>query len=493
LLCSELLIQKYLEIGATSFCKYDGEYTIALYDEEIDNLYLSNNEFGTFPLFIYNGDKHIIFSNEYEPILKYVKFDKRIEINRVAELFLFGSTIGGKTFFPNINNLDPGSILKIKCGTHSIEKTNESISINYNRKIEDFADEFLVHLKNAIKRRVDLFEKNTIALSGGIDSRLIISSFPNEFKGKLEVLSFKSDLLAADQDRDVLIAKEIANLLGLNHRIENFSNWWPLWTQEFNTDFFANLRLRNNRYIITGHYGSELLQGDFVHLIPKSALDLFYQSANFKVNKTSILKSKFFNRAIIKNKNLYSLQFGKRLNTVRNNVYNEILKQKHENKFLSFTIEHLIRNFFSNMYGGAMGVWIMTYIFTKEMFMPFIDRNILRLLLSMPPDYLIKDNMKFYNYLFSNHLSELNGIPTSSYFGKSNSTYLNYTEKGINSDSMRISNYKKAYYDCINYLKNSELDFINIETFSNYVGKENNQDIRTIIEFVTWVKYINEI
>jgi len=44
-----------------------GAFALGIYDYKKDELFVANDQYGTYPLFIYSDEDYFIFSNEYEP------------------------------------------------------------------------------------------------------------------------------------------------------------------------------------------------------------------------------------------------------------------------------------------------------------------------------------------------------------------------------------------------------------------------------------------
>lgn len=491
---AEYILYSFLSSGE-KFVKYaKGAFGFCIYDSKNDELLIANDHYGIYPLFIYSDDDYFIFSNEYEPILKYPKFNFKMDEESVAEYFILGAPLGGKTFFKYIKNISPATIVKVSGSLLTESCYNiTNIRVHDKSKLKDFAACFADAFKQAVDIRTENTGKLCCALSGGIDTRLVLSAMPVEKRKKLKFVSLLTEPLNEEEDRDVIIAKMITSRLGLNHVIEPMGEWTNVWVKDFDTTFFDDTRFRNKDFIISGHYGSELVKGEFISLIQK------------KVRKQIENNNKsFFKRIIHKSDNgsdsddialpdIFTDDFKKFVPLVCDNLDKEINCMSCENKELQYAIYFMTRSFFSKMYSGSYGSWLMTYKFPLEWSLPFLDKNILDLLLSMPLDIIIRKDQKFYNQIYKDHFRELIDIPTSSYFGEVEQNCIPFYGKAKEPKLEKLPKYEKAFEKILSNGDAGELNIFDIEKIRKYKGQGNHPDIRAMIEFETWLKYINKV
>lgn len=490
--CAEFILNSFLSSGKKFPKDLMGTFTLGIYDSNKDELFLANDHFGTYPLFIYSDEEYFIFSNEYEPILKFPKFNFVLDEEALAEYFFIGAPLSGKTFFRSIRNLSPATMLRVS-GSSVTENCYDikNIDVNRNKDLKDFASDFANFFRLAVNLRTQNSENHTCSLTGGLDTRLILSAMPEEKRKKTRFISLLTQPLTEEEDRDVLIAKMIASRLGLNHVVQPLEEWSAVWTKDFDVSFFRKNRYWNKDYIISGYYGSELVKGEFISLVPD------------KINKLIEYKNKSlfqkFRYGTVKNSSgdiipdIFLDDFKKHIPQVYDNLDKELLRMDCENKELQFSIYYMTRSFFSNMYGGSYGSWLMTYRFPIDISIPFLDADIIRLLLTMPVELIIHKDQKFYNEIYKEHFPELIDIPTSSYFGKIKGNCIPFFEKGKEPKKEKQPKYEKAFERFPDDTMTGEMNIFDKKKIGNYKGQGNHSDIRALIEFETWYRFVKQI
>lgn len=489
---SEYILELYLRNKKIDFAFFDGEFTVAIYDGNKDSLTVANNAFGTFPLFIFSDSQYFVFCNEYEPITKYSNFDSEISKIAIAEYLILGSPINGKTLFKSISNLRPACKIIIQgMSINEIQYYNPSFSINNDITTTEIALKFSSLFKKTIEKRTKNSDNIYSTLTGGLDTRLILSAMESETRKKTIFTSLLTNPLNENNDRDVLIAKQISSRLEIRYQILPMSEWWSVWSKDFDKSYFSDMRYNKMLYIYSGHFGSELLKGEFIGLISpiiKEALNSKNQiSIDFIKNK--YLQGKKTN--LLQNSKFYNKEISDFFPEVVENLIKEVKGYNCENTLLFYAINQMTRSFFSTMYSGSFGSWLMTYRFSIGWDLPFMDRNILELLLSVPVDILIDKNQSLYNEIFKNNFSELNDIPTSSSFGAINGNCISYYDNGKEPKNEHVPHYQHAFDELIKDEWIKDLKMFNLKQLKKHKGKGNNIEVRPFVELATWFKYIS--
>ena len=154
----------------------NGMYAFAAYDSESNTISFGRDDHGIKPLYycFNKPDKQIIISSELEPmlhILGSVCVDKSV----IAEIVTFGTQITEKTCFKNIMLVDQGFVIKLDLTTFELSKRN----IHSRAVPESNLDESLSLSVSACSKS---FRENTLLLSEGLDSNLLLSYLPEEVK-----------------------------------------------------------------------------------------------------------------------------------------------------------------------------------------------------------------------------------------------------------------------------------------------------------------------
>ena len=209
-----------------NFKKIEGCYSIALYFQNEDTLYLIRDRFGIKPLHYYKDDEKIIFSSEIKAIL--VNEDVKREYNQENIIVSLACKLWMHpkwTMFKDIYNVEPGSYIKIKDGNMMKKQYYE---IDYNATLLD-EDEAIKQFGNEFEESVikKLQSKVPIAafLSGGIDSSLLCKIAQDNLENTLNTYTICYE---KDNDLDLMHANELAEK-------ENFCQHNILITEDYYT------------------------------------------------------------------------------------------------------------------------------------------------------------------------------------------------------------------------------------------------------------------
>lgn len=159
---------------------------------------------------------------------------------------LFQSMISGlyiplnsRSLFKNVNLLRSGEYLQYDIFKKAVQLSIDSIDMKNLRIEDETVDEFIEVLKRNAAIYDDLFENIILPISGGVDSRVTLSSFKT-INSKFKLVSYgESDYI------DNRIAKKIAESIGAAHQNVSFQNHLFPTSKEFDNlierggDFFV--------------------------------------------------------------------------------------------------------------------------------------------------------------------------------------------------------------------------------------------------------------
>ena len=152
--------------GIFSFCIYDSNRKLAT---------LFRDPIGVKPLYYYLQDHLFCFSSELKAILTYHSAIK-IRDENVFEFLLFDQIPDLKTPFQNLFKLDAGEFCVLDCSTMEIKKKNKYWDYHFQtdgNNERDIVSQVQKTLKRAVNKQLVSDVPIAIFLSGGIDSTLI--------------------------------------------------------------------------------------------------------------------------------------------------------------------------------------------------------------------------------------------------------------------------------------------------------------------------------
>jgi asparagine synthase (glutamine-hydrolysing) len=196
----------------------NGTFTFIIYNTIDHELLICNDRFGFKPLYWCKWSDNLFFASEMKAILQDTNFKREIDLDAVAEFFSFGYLLGNKTFLKNIELLPPASIFKysnekIEVSQYwswkEIQKKDIKEIGNEEKVVNELGNLFI----QAIERRTQSKARIGSSLSGGLDSRSIISAIPKRCY-PLHAITFGNK----DCD-DYKIASRVCNKLGVSHHL----------------------------------------------------------------------------------------------------------------------------------------------------------------------------------------------------------------------------------------------------------------------------------
>lgn len=374
----------------------NGCFSFALYDVATGRLHLGNDAFGFHPLFVRQTADFCFFSNEPEPLARSFVDGPALDTDAVAEFFLFGTTLGSKTLLRGVSNLEPGTVLTLQ-GTSVSERKHDHLAIPVDHSLSEgehakiVADEF----KAAVQRRADRWPNMGQSLTGGADTRLILSCLTPAQRESMVFVTHYGVEGGETWDRDVAIAAMLASRLGLEHNVELI----PDAREPFDASVYRSYRERpSTPNELHGVLGGEYLGGTCVD-VALFPLEL--------INRTAVDR---------RMNELFSPEFIEGLeHHPHDTLREEYGRLEAENREMLFWVNVFARSFFSHLYNGSGSLrtsrWMLPYAMNLKINSPFQDAGFLRKLLAVPFDLLTGYNL--YNQVFKSHFPEFNDVPTN--------------------------------------------------------------------------------
>jgi len=179
---AEYCLHLYLQYGPQFVGRLNGNFVIAIFDNRNRMVHLYNDRFGSEPLYIWTGEDELAFATSQRSLLKYredigLKYDR----DALAELIVFEKVLGNKTLFQDISRMVSASHAIWDGKQLRVEKYWR---LNIGGKAEELNNwkdagiELNERLEKSITKRLADSAKATALISGGIDSRLLLSHCP---------------------------------------------------------------------------------------------------------------------------------------------------------------------------------------------------------------------------------------------------------------------------------------------------------------------------
>lgn len=285
--------------------KIDGVFCGTIYDAVSKKLYLLTDRNGLKLLYYYFLDGYFIWCSEIKGIVSLNFVNKDIDSSSIKCFLEVGHLLGESTLFKNIKLTEPASIYEFDIVNGTLNQkyywTWNVIQNNEKIAIDDAIEEIDFLFAKAIKKRVANNEKIGVSLSGGLDSRYIVSTMHKLFPEK----RFTAYTFGNKGCLDEKIAKEVAIKAIWDHTSLNFENinWFDIRKNEIlRTDGMVDMQhMHGSEFLnqisslintnIHGYLGDVVLGGSYIKSVnlcdqypSEEIAKLFYGSHYFLSN-----------------------------------------------------------------------------------------------------------------------------------------------------------------------------------------------------------------
>lgn len=217
---TEVILAAYLKWGLSCIDKFQGMFAIALYDRELNTLYLVRDRIGKKPLYYWLDGENIVFASELKPIMEYPDFPRQIRTD-VINRYLFQQYIcEPDSIFQNVYKVEPGQIVSFDMGQVKKWKYWDVAKVYQQKKTEkvgtyeEAKEELKGILKDAVQKRMIADVPLGTFLSGGYDSSLVTA-----IAQSISNVPIKTFSVGFEDERynEAKYAKEVAQYLGTDH------------------------------------------------------------------------------------------------------------------------------------------------------------------------------------------------------------------------------------------------------------------------------------
>ena len=185
---TEVVLKSYEEWGEECIHRFNGMFAFAIWDGNLNKLFLARDRYGIKPLYYCFQNNKIIFASEIKAILQHPDVNVNVSIPALNEYFSFQNILSDLTLFKNINLLPAANYITIRLGdpdTFSQRKywDYDFIDQDHYSSQDEYIEELDRLFVQAVKRQFVGDVEIGAYLSGGMDSGSITSiaaeKFPN--------------------------------------------------------------------------------------------------------------------------------------------------------------------------------------------------------------------------------------------------------------------------------------------------------------------------
>ena len=200
----------YMAKGPEALFDIDGDYVFIVIDP--DSITVVSDREGLIPLYYRLFNREIVITTEcYSFFDDYCESD--IDYSSVYDFLRYGTLVGNHTFSNKVQLIQGGTVFRFRDGKISTDRVHFFFhdSSKEQKNIKALSEEIIFNYGKALEKRIDREpEKVAVLLSGGMDSRFVLSTANRFIKdGRLSCVIF-----GQNHSREVEVAKETAGLKG---------------------------------------------------------------------------------------------------------------------------------------------------------------------------------------------------------------------------------------------------------------------------------------
>ena len=213
-----LLLKRCCEKSPQIIETCEGEFIAAFVESDTGRTHIINDRFASKPCYVLKTENCLYFSSSLTFLLHFTPDKNSIDIGGLLQMFSFDHTLGEKTIYSDVQRVTPAS--HIVLGPGEFQKSAYwTVEYLPDASLDptEYSTDVFNCFKQGVEHRARLAGKGVLALSGGLDSRLIAYCLPD--KNNYYAFTFV-DSVQTEDTAEVNTAKEVSRLLGLNHRVK---------------------------------------------------------------------------------------------------------------------------------------------------------------------------------------------------------------------------------------------------------------------------------
>ena len=432
---TEVLVQLYSVYGKKCLALLNGQFALAIWDKQKEELFIARDRVGIRPLF-YNNDNGIFsLASEIKALFNLNHICRELCAENLSQVYTFWSTITPNTPFKGIYELPPGHCATFNRQGLTIEKFWELKFDNSSSKlsIQDAVDGFHELFSDAVRIRLRADVEVAAYLSGGIDSSATVAYIKEIEPGILNTFSIGFEEKDFDESP---YQEEAAKYFGTAHKsmictsrdiAESFPKViWHSETPMLRTSpapmFLLSKLVRDSKIkvVVTGEGSDEILGG--YDIFKEAKIKRFWASQPNSVIRPLLLKKLYPYLSQMKDVNPKMLRmfYGYKLEDVDNPFYSHLLRfnnSNHIKKHFSDRINQCLKDYsplyvlekrlpenFDSWDQLSKSQWLETTVFMSGYLLssqgdrmamansvegryPFLDYRVIEFCSSLPSDY----------------------------------------------------------------------------------------------------------
>ena len=209
---SEVLLHGYEEYGADFTRRLRGMFAYLIWDKKSKTLFGARDIFGIKPFFYYDDGKTLLFASEIKAFLANPHFKKELNRQRIPEYLCFEYIPSNETLFKNVYKMPPASYFICKDGKMEItEYYHLQYHIDEKKTLEEWEDIIADTFRDSTEVHGIADVEVGCFLSSGMDSSYAVKEMAKGNRVKTFSVGF-----AEEKYSELKYAEEYAHTIGVD-------------------------------------------------------------------------------------------------------------------------------------------------------------------------------------------------------------------------------------------------------------------------------------
>jgi len=209
-------LKSYENYGIDFIPNLNGNFILLIQDFRERKTIIANDRFAfrTHYYAMQNGSFYL--APEPKAILQDATFRREIDDEGIISFLSFGDFFGGRTLFRGIRTIEPASIILFDGDKISTTKYwRFTYQSDYSKTDDELVNELITSFRHAVKIRIQDNLRYSVTLSGGLDSRTVLSTCVLERRNGINAITWGNQ-----ECNETKIAKQVTKKLGIkNHML----------------------------------------------------------------------------------------------------------------------------------------------------------------------------------------------------------------------------------------------------------------------------------
>jgi len=169
----ETIIPLYLDLGADAIATLDGMFGLAIRDNRTGTLILARDRAGEKPLFYARVGQEVVFASELQSVLEHPSVSRDLDGIAIAEYLRLGYVPEPRTMFSAVRRVPAGSYIRFNGSEELVRYWKPETFDIVARRAEDAIVELQQLIENAVAKQVMSDVPVGVFVSGGLDSSIL--------------------------------------------------------------------------------------------------------------------------------------------------------------------------------------------------------------------------------------------------------------------------------------------------------------------------------